>query len=105
MAAVLLQRRRRRQHLPGLLGRANLRPVDHVARLRRVTPSERGADPLTLEDLIVDVWEVVSVSKTVDCPVCGGEMEPRSVAATTSMDTSGNDVPCGECGDCGALLS
>jgi hypothetical protein len=111
MAATLPQRRRRRRHLPGLLGNASLRPADHVARLHRVASNERGADAPTLDDLIVEAWERVSLSKTVACPVCGGEMEQRGAVPTTRVDASGSDdpcgtgAPCGECGDCGARLS
>jgi hypothetical protein len=110
MSAALLQRRRHRRHLPGLLGKASLRPADHVARLHRVASNERGADALTLEDLIVDAWERVSVSESVGCPICGGEMQQRGAVPTTCMGASGNEAPwvnapCGDCGDCGARLS
>jgi hypothetical protein len=105
MPTALPQRRWHRQRLPGeLLSRQNLRPADHVARLRRVGSSARGADTLTLEDLIVGVWKGLSGREAVSCPVCGGQMECGGVMQSTSGGVC-DGVPHGACGDCGALLS
>ena len=30
----------------------------------------------TLDDLLVALWDGLTADRTVDCPVCGGEMEP-----------------------------
>jgi hypothetical protein len=53
---------------------------------------------LTLDDLIVSVWEGLAVRGTVSCPVCAGPM----VAMTGGQD---EEAPTGACFDCGARLS
>jgi hypothetical protein len=37
----------------------------------------RRHDRLTLDDLLVSVWEGLSSHHTVTCPVCSGKMAPR----------------------------
>ncbi len=63
---------------------------------RRLRPCERRlAMPVTLDEVIVDVWEGLTASRSVACPVCGGEMRPSPAALQ----------PSGGCTDCGARLS
>ena len=49
----------------------------------------------TLDEVIVDVWEGLTASRSVACPVCGGEMLPSPAAPQ----------PSGRCTGCGARLS
>ena len=35
-----------------------------------------GGEP-TLDELLSGLWEGLTAHKAVDCPICGGEMEPR----------------------------
>jgi hypothetical protein len=49
-----------------------------------------GGGP-TLDDVLVGAWEGLTAHRTVDCPVCGGEMAPAPAA--------------GRCGSCGSELS
>jgi hypothetical protein len=53
---------------------------------------------LTLDELIIDVWEGLAVRASVNCPVCAGQMALRSVADS-------EDSPTGVCADCGSRLS
>lgn len=57
----------------------------------RTTVLRRGGEA-TLDELLVDAWEGLSVHRSVACPVCSGAMAPRSEAAG------------GACGDCGVQL-
>jgi hypothetical protein len=50
----------------------------------------------TLDDLIMDVWEGLSVRRAVRCPVCDGEMEPLARAGSRGV--------AGYCHDCGTTL-
>jgi tRNA(Ile2) C34 agmatinyltransferase TiaS len=49
-----------------------------------------GGEP-TLDDVLVGAWEGLTAHRTVDCPVCGGEMVSAAAA--------------GRCGSCGSELS
>jgi hypothetical protein len=51
----------------------------------------------TLDQLITDTWEGVTVRKVVRCPACRGRMGSRVRAS--------GEVEGGECLDCGARLS
>jgi hypothetical protein len=51
----------------------------------------------TLDDLLMDVWEGLSVRRAVQCPVCAAEMEPVTVRGTRAA--------AGHCGRCGSTLS
>jgi hypothetical protein len=56
---------------------------------------DRSCDEPTLDDLLMDVWEGLSVHRAVRCPVCVGMMEPVESSAPTLA---------GRCRDCGATL-
>src|SRR5436305_12702769 len=62
------------------------RPVAEPARDAPAAPSDAGAHlhraseqggGLTLDDLVVGVWEGLSAHRAVACPACSGEMTPR----------------------------
>lgn len=55
----------------------------------------RGGEA-TLDDAVVDAWEGLATSRTVACPVCGGEMSPRGVP---------DGKLSGECSACGTTLA
>ncbi len=55
-----------------------------------------GGGP-TLDDVLVDAWEGLTAHRTVDCPVCGGEMAPAYGAHAIARR--------GRCGSCGSELS
>ncbi len=106
MGGALLQRRGHQWHPTGVLGRERLRPADHVARLRAAGSVGRGADPLTLDDLITETWQTLSGSEAAHCPVCGGEMRRSSGTAAVHFAVQAQQLElCGECADCGARLS
>lgn len=116
MGAPVLPRRRRR-HLPGLLGREVRRSVDHdrpgAHGLRSGEPSSEdcvvqsawgvesairgvasavGRDApgaLTLDDLIAGVWEQLSVCEVVRCPACGGKMTSCDGVTASRADAGG----------------
>jgi hypothetical protein len=52
---------------------------------------------LTLEDLVLDVWEGLAASRSASCPVCGGDMLTRRGA--------GPELLGGDCCDCGSSLA
>ena len=64
--------------------------------LAPLVPDRVGGEP-TLDDLLMDVWEGLSVRRAVRCPVCAGEMRPAGAR--------GAGVAVGHCTDCGATLS
>jgi hypothetical protein len=77
-----------------------LDPVaDHVeprgAGDRRQRASEQGGG-LTLDDLVVGVWEGLSAHRTVACPACGAAMTPRYGAGPAPVG--------GRCGGCGTTI-
>jgi hypothetical protein len=53
---------------------------------------------LTLDDLIVGVWEGLAVRATVQCPVCSGPM-------ASSSHEHADDALAGACVSCGARLA
>jgi hypothetical protein len=55
-----------------------------------------GGEP-SLDEVISSVWEVLTARQPVECPVCGGEMEPQYAAHSRPIS--------GRCGDCGAELA
>jgi hypothetical protein len=58
---------------------------------------------LTLDDLIVGVWEGLAVRGTVSCPVCAG---PMLADAQERPDGAGGVDPlAGACLQCGSRLS
>ncbi|HEU4978862.1 MAG TPA: hypothetical protein VFT42_08210 [Solirubrobacteraceae bacterium] len=83
MSAVALAPRRERRR-PGADGRCD----------RAVQDPARGG--LTLDELIVGVWEGLAAHATVACPVCGGSMTPRYGSAPAPVG--------GRCGGCDSTL-
>jgi hypothetical protein len=69
-------------------------PSDAGAKLHRA--SEQGGG-LTLDDLVVGVWEGLSAHRAVACPACGGEMTPRYGAGPAPVG--------GRCRSCGTTLA
>jgi hypothetical protein len=61
----------------------------------RELSSERGGG-LTLDDLVVEVWEGLSAHRTVACPACGGAMAPRYGAGPAPVG--------GRCGGCATTI-
>ena len=57
-------------------------------------------DPLdgdpTLDEVLVSAWEGITAHRTVECPVCGGEMEPKYGAQARPAG--------GGCNSCGATI-
>jgi DnaJ-class molecular chaperone len=51
----------------------------------------------TLDELLVGVWTGLSSHRTVECPVCHGEMDPEYGAQALPIG--------GRCRSCGAALS
>jgi DnaJ-class molecular chaperone len=51
---------------------------------------------LTLDDLVVGVWEGLSSHHTVTCPVCSGKMAPRYGSGARPVG--------GRCQRCGSTL-
>ncbi len=51
-----------------------------------------GARGLTLDDLIVGVWEGLHADHSVACPVCGAAMKPRGKAG--ALPVAGNCQRC-----------
>jgi DnaJ-class molecular chaperone len=76
--------------------------LEHGARRRLGGAPELGQvdahGRLTLDDLIVGVWEGLAVRSTVQCPVCAGPM------ASPSHDHDGDSLV-GDCVNCGARLA
>ena len=52
---------------------------------------------VTLDELVVDTWESLASARTVACPVCGEDMEPRHAAGSGELS--------GACAHCGATLA
>jgi hypothetical protein len=110
MGGTLLRRRGLRRRSPGLSGgdrlrQVGFRPADHVARLRAAA-SDGGSNTgaLTLDDLIIDTWRALCEWETVQCPLCGGEMERGG--KVDSRSAAVEETNChGECVDCGTRLS
>jgi hypothetical protein len=63
----------------------------------RVVARREGArGGLTLDEVVVGVWEGLTAHRTAACPVCGGAMAPRYGSAAAPVG--------GRCGDCGSTL-
>jgi tRNA(Ile2) C34 agmatinyltransferase TiaS len=58
---------------------------------------ERGGAVRRLEHAITRVWQQLASRVDVECPVCGGRMEPRYGAGARPIG--------GRCADCGSSLS
>jgi hypothetical protein len=58
-------------------------------------PSTGGG--MTLDDLVVEVWEGLSAHRTVSCPACGSAMKPRYGAGPAPVG--------GRCMDCATTIS
>jgi hypothetical protein len=69
-------------------------PAAHPPRDTEL-PQQGGG--LTLDDLVVGVWEGLSAHRTVPCPACGGAMAPRY--------GSGPGPVGGRCGGCGTTIA
>jgi hypothetical protein len=77
----------------------NVRDVRGVAADRdraRVSASDTGGG-LTLDDLLVGVWEGLSAHRTVACPACGEAMTPRYGAGSAPVG--------GRCGGCRTTIA
>jgi hypothetical protein len=72
--------------------RANAAGDDRVC----TTASETGGG-LTLDDLLVGVWEGLSAHRTVACPACGEAMAPRYGAGPAPVG--------GRCGGCRTTIA
>ena len=71
-----------------------------VRRMREGDCSPRpdgDDDGPTLDDVITRAWEVLRADVPAACPVCGGELIPRSSA--------GSGVVGGRCESCGTSLA
>jgi hypothetical protein len=62
-------------------------------RLERASQQGGG---LTLDDLVVGVWEGLAAHRTVACPACGAAMTPRYGAGPAPVG--------GRCGGCGTTI-
>ena len=58
---------------------------------------EAAAAELSLDDLLVGLWEELTSGRAVQCPVCGGSMRPESRAAPRQR--------IGRCEECGARMA
>jgi hypothetical protein len=86
-----------------LATKSDARAGDRAARARR---SERrqwpslfdaaGGEP-TLDDVLAGAWEGLTAHRTVDCPVCAGELAPAYGAHARPTG--------GRCGGCGSTLA
>jgi hypothetical protein len=79
-----------------------LAPPSPAFRATRLHPAARATTPrtdsgATLEGTIARAWEGLVTSRSVGCPVCGGNMAPRYGA-------SGSAPVGGRCTDCGSTL-
>jgi hypothetical protein len=70
--------------------------VTRAAGAQRTSASQSGGG-LTLDDLLVGVWEGLSAHRTVACPACGGAMTPRYGAGPAPVG--------GRCGSCRTTLA
>jgi hypothetical protein len=60
---------------PSILGRS--RDDDPASHGHAPRDDRSSHSRLTLDDVIVGVWEGLSSHHTVTCPVCSGKMTPR----------------------------
>jgi hypothetical protein len=77
--------------------------IEHGSRRRLGGAPDSGQvdahGGLTLDDLIVGVWEGLAVRATVQCPVCAGPM------ASSPHGHDDDDPLAGSCLSCGARLA
>ena len=71
-----------------------LDPVDDGAHVQEQLPEQGGG--LTLDELIVGVWEDLSAHRTAACPACGEAMTPRYSAGPAPVG--------GRCRSCGTTI-
>jgi hypothetical protein len=64
-----------------------------IASPSRLEPAGEGG---TLDDLLVGLWEGIDAHRTVECPVCAGEMRPAYGAHARAIG--------GKCVDCGSTV-
>jgi hypothetical protein len=50
----------------------------------------------TLDDLLASLWEAIEAHRTIECPVCAGEMRPAYGAHARAIG--------GKCVSCGSTL-
>ncbi|HVP03622.1 MAG TPA: hypothetical protein VMT10_13710 [Solirubrobacteraceae bacterium] len=91
MAAATLAPRRRILSFE-LDSRGHAGPGGH-----RAVPELDDRGRLTLDELLVGVWEGLRSDRTVACPVCGGAMAPRHGHGPRPVG--------GRCGGCGTGLA
>jgi hypothetical protein len=60
---------------PSILGRS--RDDDPAPRVHAPRDDQSSHSRLTLDDVVVGVWEGLSSHHAVTCPVCSGKMTPR----------------------------
>ena len=70
--------------------------VTRASGAEHTSASQTGGG-LTLDDLVVGVWEGLSAHRTVACPACGGAMTPRYGAGPAPVG--------GRCRSCGTTLA
>jgi len=56
-----------------------------------------GGGELTLDEMIVGVWEGLARHRVVNCPTCGGDMRPLYAAGARPVG--------GRCGDCRSTIT
>lgn len=103
----LAERRARRRSLPdrGAPVARALRAVPTVAPARAPVARPRRAPDgasaagggLTLDEVLVGVWEGLSAHRTVTCPACGEAMAPRYGAGPVPVG--------GRCGACRTTIA
>jgi len=57
---------------------------------------ERPGEGATLDDLLVTLLEGIEAHRTMECPVCAGEMRPAYGAHARAIG--------GKCADCGSAV-
>jgi DnaJ-class molecular chaperone len=69
-----------------------------VSTLAVAQPTLEGLEPCrTLRELVAGVWTELCAHRTVECPVCHGDMEPEYGAQALPVG--------GRCRDCGSVLN
>jgi len=57
---------------------------------------KRAGEGGTLDDLLVRLWQEIGADRTVECPVCAGEMRPAYGAHARAIG--------GKCASCGSTV-
>jgi hypothetical protein len=70
-------------------------PADPPQRGEAAEPDARGR--LTLDEVIVGVWEGLHMHDAATCPICGGAMRARPGSGPRPVG--------GRCADCGTTIS